>query len=70
MPVTYDSVDILCPFYMYERPCALICEGYYGTSLIQNFKNGDRKEDIKNKYCKDAYKSCAICQLLWAKYED
>lgn len=59
-----------CPFYKRYREYSIVCEGVTGQSNTEvSFYTAKAKKDYIVKYCRDNYKDCLVCQMLYQKYE-
>lgn len=65
------ETKIQCPFYLFERPKSIVCEGYKSKSKELYFIIGsDQKRWLKGACCDD-YKSCSRYQaIMKEKYSD
>lgn len=69
MPVSYRSVDVKCPFYIFSSTNRMKCEGVDKTNRIHLvFGDSERARDYLNRYCCKNYKQCRIYRMLDEKY--
>ncbi len=67
MARNYMSSAALCPFYRYEEPIAIYCEGLEsGSTLKLYYRNGKKLDRFKEKNCYGDWKHCPIARMLWA----
>ena len=67
----YTSAEALCPFYRYEEPRAIYCEGLTDGSTIKLYYEKDvpTLKKYKAKHCRKDWQTCPIAAMLWAKKE-
>ena len=65
----YTSVDARCPFYRYEEPRAVYCEGMDPGSTIKLYyeKDVDVLIKYKAKFCKLDWEKCPVARMLIEK---
>lgn len=71
--VSNKEVLIVCPFFKYNDPYHIGCEGVCGgTTLSVNFKSPQDKDEYKDRFCRNIenYHKCRVCEMLEAKYVD
>lgn len=62
--------DVVCPYYKYEAPQVVYCEGVEdGTALHLAFPTKDGKKQYMLERCRNCWKSCLIAQMLNRKYD-
>ena len=70
MARNYMSSAALCPFYRYEEPVAIYCEGLEpGSTLKLFYRDGKKLDRFKARHCYGDWKKCPIARTLWSKYE-
>ena len=71
---SYESKDVLCPFYKYEKNGNLYCEGiYHNGGICQSFGGNAGKMAHKIRYCMDfvGYPTCPLYAAIYtAKYKE
>lgn len=61
--------DVVCPYYKYEAPQMVYCEGVgANTSIHLAFDTKSGKKDYMNSKCCDNWKDCQVAQMLNWKY--
>lgn len=67
----YESVLAVCPYYRYDSPQVITCEGAAeGSCLHLAFRNKAECFAYKKKHCKDDFKSCIVAKLLSEENKD
>ena len=62
--------DVVCPYYKYEAPQMVYCEGVEdNTALHLAFAQKDDKKAYMQCKCRDKWRSCMIAQMLNRKYD-
>lgn len=74
MPGSYESADILCPFFKYTDKVGnkrrIVCEGLYDDgALAWILKKADFDFHIE-EYCKKNYRHCEMADMLRKAMED
>lgn len=72
MAQRYESKDVVCPFYKYEKGGRLFCEGLYKSgSVCQTFGGNESKMAHKLRFCMDfeGYPTCPLYIAINGKYE-
>ena len=70
MATMYDDVDAKCPFFQFSGNRRITCEGIMGSSMtIVEFRNKDKRNQHRRKFCDAKYQNCEICKMLEKKYE-
>lgn len=66
----YETLDVLCPFYVREERHKVHCEGIEdGMGTYLTFENKEWKGLYKERYCCNRYKTCRLYKMLEATYE-
>lgn len=66
----YITKDVVCPFYKYDAPQMIYCEGVQdNTALHLAFDSKQGKKTYMCSLCKDKWKGCMIAQMLNRKYD-
>lgn len=67
-----ENKAAICPFYHGEDKQKVYCEGVgEGITLHVAFATPALAKSYREKYCHNfAYRYCAVCVMLWQKYED
>lgn len=64
------TIDVVCPYYKYEAPQMIYCEGVdENTSLHLAFDTKQRKKAYMGSKCNKCWKTCPIAQMLNRKYD-
>ncbi len=67
---SYKDVEVKCPFYKNMTQDKISCEGVARGSVISVvFTKRDKKERYLSEFCCGNYKSCALAQMLYKKYQ-
>ena len=67
----YDSQDVKCPFYKYEKERRLYCEAPIDeATLILAFQKKSGIERQREIFCCEHYEKCEIYRATLEKYED
>lgn len=62
--------DVVCPYYKYEAPQMVYCEGVDdNTALHLAFATKQGKKAYMGAKCKECWKGCMIAQMLNRKYD-
>lgn len=62
--------DVVCPYYKYEAPQMIYCEGVDdNTALHLAFDAKDRMKGYIKARCCNRWKECLIAQMLNRKYD-
>ena len=62
--------DVACPYYKYEAPQMVYCEGVDdNTALHLAFATKQEKKTYMSANCCGRWKSCLIAQMLNRKYD-
>ena len=62
--------DVVCPYYKYEAPQMIYCEGVDdNTALHLAFDAKDRMKGYIRARCCNRWKECLIAQMLNKKYD-
>ena len=62
--------DVVCPYYKYEAPQMIYCEGVEDdTALHLAFAIKQGKKSYVEAHCKHCWKGCLIAQMLNRKYD-
>ena len=62
--------DVACPYYKYEAPQMIYCEGVEdNTALHLAFATKKGKKDYVWSKCCECWKGCMIAQMLNRKYD-
>lgn len=62
--------DVVCPYYKYEAPQMVYCEGVDdNTALHLAFATKQGKKVYMGAKCKECWKGCMIAQMLNRKYD-
>lgn len=62
--------DVVCPYYKYEAPQMIYCEGVdENTALHLAFDAKDRMKGYIKARCCNRWKECLIAQMLNRKYD-
>lgn len=62
--------DVVCPYYKYEAPQMIYCEGVEDkTALHLAFDSKLGKKLYMQAKCRDCWKHCMIAQMLNRKYD-
>lgn len=67
----YVSTAAACPFYRYEDPRSVYCEGVQDGSTIRFYHDEDVQSlrVFKAKYCQRDWQGCPIASMLWKEKE-
>ena len=64
------TAEIVCPYYKYEAPQVIYCEGVEDqTALHLAFARKERKREYVITRCGDCWRKCLIAQMLNRKYD-
>ena len=56
-----ENVFVQCPYYKYERPCVIYCEGHAENSSIHMaFSSNTQKKEFEKQFCQDCWQKCII----------
>lgn len=62
--------DVVCPYYKYEAPQMVYCEGVEdSTALHLAFATKRGKKLYMDAKCRQCWKGCMIAQMLNRKYD-
>ena len=62
--------DVVCPYYKYEAPQMIYCEGVDETTALHlAFDAKDRMKAYIKARCCHRWKECLIAQMLNKKYD-
>lgn len=62
--------DVVCPYYKYEAPQMIYCEGVDdNTALHLAFASKEEKKRYMRTKCSNCWKACMIAQMLNRKYD-
>ena len=61
---------VRCPYYKYEGPQMIYCEGVVkDSSLHLAFSSKTQMRDYRKQMCEGCYNKCLIAQMLNRKYD-
>ena len=61
---------VKCPYYKYEGPQMLYCEGVVpDTALHLAFQTKTALRTYRKEFCEDCYNKCMIAQMLNRKWD-
>lgn len=64
------TTDVVCPYYKYEAPQMIYCEGVDDdTALHLAFATKQGKKKYVAEKCGDCWKACMIAKMLNRKYD-
>ena len=70
VPNKENNTEILCPFFIFEKPNTITCEGVIGKSQITSFDNKANKKAHKSQHCTTwNYKNCPLYKAINKKYK-
>lgn len=62
--------DVECPYYHYEYPKYIECEGIIRGTLMKNyFRSEKKKGEHAYDFCAGNYRGCPLYQLLEEEHE-
>lgn len=62
--------DVVCPYYKYEAPQMIYCEGVDdNTALHLAFASKEGMKKYMKAMCRDCWKECMVAQMLNRKYD-
>lgn len=62
--------DVVCPYYKYEAPQMVYCEGVEdNTALHLAFATKRVKKSYMDAKCRQCWKGCMIAKMLNQKYD-
>lgn len=62
--------DVVCPYYKFEAPQMIYCEGVEeNTALHLAFAAKDKMKCYMHNNCSDKWRNCLIAQMLNKKYD-
>ena len=62
--------DVVCPYYKYEAPQLIYCEGVEDkTALHLAFNTKSGKKEYMGRKCCAKWRQCLIAQMLNRKYD-
>jgi hypothetical protein len=71
MPVQYEDVDVLCPFFKRQTVVSISCEGLTDDMGIKLcFQNAKAKDIHAEVFCNCKYKNCEIYGMVEKKYDE
>ena len=63
--------NVVCPFYKYESPQLIYCEGVDDNTAIHlAFASKQDLREYRKAKCEGDYKGCMLCQMLNKKYDE
>ena len=68
---SFKQIEVQCPFYKYDIPKRITCEGFVDKSNISlGFLNWNDYEIHIKTFCSKHYQKCEICRMLMEIYEE
>lgn len=72
MATSWNSVNVLCPFYLSDTSKTIKCECIISSKYCEHcFNSSAKKENIMRVFCDDMYQQCPFfLSLMETKYFD
>ncbi len=71
MATSWDSVNVQCPFYLFNDGRNVRCEGLWQySSITTSFTSLRRRMEHMQRLCMGPYTQCALYRQLEKKYEE
>lgn len=65
-----ENVFVQCPYYKYERPCVIYCEGHdENSSIHMAFSSNTQKKEFEKQFCQDCWQKCIIADAHNRKWD-